>query len=140
MKVRPQEVLLLTSAIGVGIVILLERFNVSKACLYGLIDSDCNAFLYLTESLLFISFPILFLSLLAYLWNVSVVSSWRLFTYRYLFLFLLIVITFPESSGGGGWISGGGVTKATYGLLLSALYFIISVPLIITKAFKMRKK
>jgi hypothetical protein len=134
-KTRTKNILSLTSILAVGSFFYLEHLNVLKDCHYGIIEG-CNVGFYIISSILLIFFPILVWSLISYFLSESTVDSWQKFTYWYLALFILVVLTFPESEGGGGWVSGGGITKATYGLLLSAIYSLTSLILVIKWSFR----
>ena len=66
----------------------------------------------------------------------KIVSLWKKFTLIYLFIYLFIVIITP-------WYIGDGfmnIQKGTVAIMLSALYFILSLILVLYKSWKLRGK
>lgn len=136
---KSKILVLAIALLGVCSFLYLESVKISRSCLYGLDDPMCNTTLYFLECILFLSFPVLLFSIVTYFTNAKIRVSWQRFTYWFVGLSILIILTFPES-GGGGYISGGSITKATYGLLLAGLYFVIGVIVISRKWFQVRKE
>jgi hypothetical protein len=129
----------LISGVGVLFSLYLINLGVFDVCDYGLIEGGCNPYLYIPAVFLFFAYPVFALSLIVFFANTKVQSLWQKFTLWFVGICGLITV-FASEEGGGGWISGGSPTKATYGLLLSALYLISAVIFVAWKAWKLRKK
>lgn len=133
---KARNLFIVLSALGIGLFFYLEHLDIFRNCHYGLIESLCNPYLYLPGSALLIAFPILFFSLVTYFLDPRIAAYWQKYTIGFLIVFVLLVLFLPED-GGGGWISGGSPTKATYALLMSGVYFIICTLMILRRVIRL---
>lgn len=99
-----------------------------------IIEVIIQTFAFFPLALVFISLPLLFL-------HEEIFQSWKKFAKIYLSISVAIILLFMFSSGGGGNFGlGGGMDAEGATMFLSALFFIISLVIIITKSLKLRGK
>lgn len=133
---KARHLFIILSALGATLFVYWEQIKLFDNCHYGIIEGYCNAYPYIIDSMLLMAFPVLFFSLVTYFLDPRIAAYWQKYTIGFLIVFVLLVLFLPEE-GGGGWISGGSPTKATYALLMSGVYFIICTLMILRRVIRL---